>query len=170
MGARLTTAIRIGDSANAILQRVKAFDQEELRNNEEWDMRAHIGIEPMLLALSMELALKAWFVFDHDTPEVIRVHKLPILFEELKPESQDKLDSEFRKSVAPLHPNLFYIDYGIRNVLKQHEDAFVDWRYIYEAKNITCDESAFIATLEMVLSEFRKRYRIEEVPPIWSSE
>ncbi|MBL4644831.1 MAG: hypothetical protein COA52_11640 [Hyphomicrobiales bacterium] len=124
----------------------------------------------MLLALSMELALKAWFVFDYDTPEVIRSHNLSKLFASLKPESQDKLDFEFRQSVALLHPNIFYIDYGIKNVLEQHENAFVDWRYIYEAENITFDKSAFTATLEMLLSEFKKRYRIEEVSPILPSE
>ncbi len=34
------------------------------------------GVEPMLLALSMELALKAWFVFDFDDPKTPRTHDL----------------------------------------------------------------------------------------------
>ncbi|WP_306260995.1 hypothetical protein [Pararhizobium sp. IMCC21322] len=117
MSAAITIAIRIADSANAALQRVKAFDQENLRNKKERDIRAHIWIEQMLLALSMELALKAWFLFDHDTPKVIKSHNLPELFARLKSESQSKLDSEFRRSVAPHHPDFFSIDHGIRNVL-----------------------------------------------------
>lgn len=170
MSARLSIAIRIADSANALLQRVETFNQEDVHNNEEWDMRAHAGIEPMLLALSMELALKAWFVFDYDTPEVKRSHNLSKLFAGLKPESQNKLDSEFRRSVAPRHPNLFSIDYGIRDVLTHHENAFIDWRYTHEAKNMSFHTSTFIATLKMVLSEFKKRYRIKKIPPIWPSD
>jgi len=170
MGARLTTAIRIADSAHAVLQRVQAFDQEDFRKKHEWDLRSQMAIDPMLLALSMELALKAWFVFDHDTTKVIRTHNLPKLFAGLKPESQDKLDFEFKQSVAPLHPNIFYFDYGIRNVLLQHADAFTDWRYVYEPKNMRFERVVFIATLEMLLGEFRKRYRTEEVQPIWPSQ
>ena len=166
MSVRLTTAIRISDSANAILQRVKVFDYEGLGTNEEWDARAHVGIEPMLLALSMELALKAWFVFDHDTLEVIKSHCLPKLFAGLKSESQHKLDSRFRESVAPLHPNFINIDYGIKTILEMHANAFVDWRYVYEAKSMSFESAAFIATLEMVLEEFKKRYRVEKVAPI----
>lgn len=170
MGARLTTAIKIADSANAILQRVNAFDQEDMRSKKDWDMRAHLGIDPMLLGLSMELALKAWFVFDHDKPKVLRSHNLPKLFAALKSESQDKLESTFRQSVAPYHPNIFIIDYGIRSVLLQHENAFEDWRYSYEARHLSFEKSVFIATLEMVLREFKKRYRTEKIPPVWNSE
>lgn len=166
MVARLTTAINVANSAYAILQRERAFDQQELRIDEGWDMRAHIGIQPLLLALAMELALKAWFVLDHDTEKIIRSHKLSKLFAGLKPESQGKLDFEFRQSVAPLHPNFLHLDYGIQNVLTQHEDAFIDWRYTFETKNTSFEKSVFVATLEMVLSEFNKRYHIEDVPPI----
>ncbi len=169
MSAGLTIGVKIADSATALLQRVKAFNEENSRLPEEWDMSAHIGINPMLLALSMELALKAWYVFDHDTPEAKWGHNLSELFEGLKQESQDKLDAEFRRSVVPFHPNFLYVDYGIRNVLAQHESAFVDWRYTYERKSISFHESTFVATLEMVLSEFRKRYRTVKVPQTWPS-
>lgn len=164
MGARLTTAIKIAESANAILQRVKAFDPEAVRSNEDWDMRAHMGIDPMLLGLSMELALKAWYVFDHNKTEGMRVHHLPDLFAKLKTESQEKLDSEFKHSVAPRHPNILHINYGIRNVFEQHKNAFVNWRYIYESKNMNFEQSVFTATLEMMLREFKTRYRTEKVP------
>lgn len=177
MGARLTIGIKIADSATAILQRVQAFDTSGIKSPEEWDMGAHIGINPTLLAFSMELALKAWFVLDHDTLEIKRGHNLSKLFEALSPDSQAKLDSEFRRSVAPIHLNFFGTEYGIRDVLSHHENAFVDWRYLHESlntksgkdKTIHFHESAFVATLEMVLGEFRKRYRTVEVPPVWSS-
>lgn len=169
MNAGLTIGVKIAESAIAILQRVEAFDQNTSQIPEDWDMGAHIGINPMLLALSMELALKAWFVFDHNKANVKRSHNLLKLFEGLNQDSQYKLDAEFRRSVAPYHPSGLFVDYGIRNVLAQHENAFVDWRYTYEKKNVSFHTSTFKATLEMVLMEFRKRYRMVEVPPIGRS-
>lgn len=165
MSHRLTTAIKIADAARAVLLKTKSFPDKELLEQYEWKDREHIGVEPMLLALSMELALKAWFVFDHDNPKFMRSHNLMKLFERLKPESQQKLDDEFKRSVAPIHPNFFYIDYGIRDVLYQHKDAFTEWRYLHEAKkSMMFDLVAFEATLEMVLREFRKRYREVPIP------
>ena len=86
MSAGLTIGVELADSATALLQRVDNFNKETTELPKEWDLRAHSGINPMLLGLSMELALKAWHVFDHDTPK-IRGHDLLILFEGLKQES-----------------------------------------------------------------------------------
>ncbi|MZR14588.1 hypothetical protein GQE99_16330 [Maritimibacter sp. DP07] len=166
MSARLSTAIRIGDAAMAILRKTRSFPDQRLGEIEDWADREHIGVEPMLLALSMELALKAWFVFDHDNPDALKSHDLIKLFEALLPESQQKLDQEFRRSVNPPHASPFFDDYGIRDILTQHKDAFIDWRYLHEAKKtMMFDQSVFEATLEMVLREFRKRYLIETVTP-----
>ncbi|MGF9566642.1 hypothetical protein AAIH70_24325 [Neorhizobium sp. BT27B] len=120
----------------------------------------------MLLALAMELALKAWFVFDFDDPKHSRSHDLSKLFGRLKPESQEKLAQEFKRSVAPYHPNIFYGDYSIEHVLHQHKDAFVDWRYMHEPKSTMFERGAFEATLEMVLSEFDKSYYTLPVAPL----
>jgi hypothetical protein len=163
MNFGLTIGVKIADSATAILQRVEAFNQDYPQLPEDWNMRAHIGIDPMLLALSMELALKAWYVFDHNTAEVKRSHNLLKLFEAIKQDSQMKLDAEFRRSVAPSHA----IDgYGIKDVLTPHQNAFVDWRYMHDSNSLGFHTSTFKATLEMVLSELRKQYRTVEVPPI----
>lgn len=167
MTARLSTAIRIGDAAHAIFRKTKSFPEQGFEGVEDWAEREHVGVEPMLLALSMELALKAWFVFDHDDPNVAKSHDLTKLFDALLPESQQRLDDEFKRTVIPRHPSVFFIDYGIRDLLSQHKDAFVDWRYLHEAKkSMMFDQSAFEATLELVLREFRKRYRIEPVKPL----
>jgi len=167
MSARLSDAIRLGDAAAAILRKTLTFPDQGFGDCVDLRESNHIGVEPMLLALSMELALKAWFVFDYDDPKVARSHNLIKLFESLKPESQEKLDTEFKRSVAPYHPGFLFMDYSIRHLLYQHKDAFIDWRYLHErGKNISFDQSAFQATLEMVLREFRKRYRIEPVVPL----
>jgi hypothetical protein len=164
MTARLSIAIQIGDAARAILRKTRSFPERGFGNYADLRASNHIGVEPMLLALSMELALKAWFVFDYDNPKVAKSHDLMKLFESLKPESQATLNAEFQRSVVPFHPDGFYIDYNISHILYQHKDAFVDWRYLHEPnKTMSFDQSAFEATLEMVLSEFEKRYRIEPI-------
>lgn len=165
MNARLTTAIRIGEAAKAILRKTQSFPDREFGKPDEVSELEHIGVEPMLLALSMELALKAWFVFDYDNPRVAKSHDLMKLFDSLKPESQEKLDAEFRGTVAPHHPSGLYTDYSIRHILYQHRNAFIDWRYLHETKSVMFDQGAFEATLVMVLREFDKRYRIERAPP-----
>jgi len=170
MSARLSTAIRIGEAAKAIFRKAQSFPGPEFGKDADLRESEHVGVEPMLLALSMELALKAWFVFDYDDPKVVKSHNLMKLFDSLKPESQEKLDAEFRRSVVPYHPNGFFVDHSIRHILYQHQDAFTDWRYLHEAnKSMMFDQGAFEATLEMVLREFEKRYRIERVAPIWPS-
>ncbi len=162
MSARLSTAIRIGNAARAVFIKTRSFPGREFGEHGDLSESNHVGVEPMLLALAMELALKAWFVFDHDDPKVIKSHDLVELFDGLKLESQEKLDAEFKRAVIPYHPNVFYIDYSIRHLLHQHKDAFIDWRYLHEAKgSMMFDQSAFEATLEMVLREFEKRYRTE---------
>lgn len=169
MSARLTTAIKIAEAAKAIVRKTQSFPIREIEEFGDDCQHEHVGVEPMLLALSMELALKAWFVFDFDDPKTAKSHDLAKLFDRLKPESQEKLDAEFKSSVAPYHPNFFYVDYGIRDILYQHKGAFVDWRYLHEPKSTMFDQSAFEATLEMVLKEFDKRYRSERVEPPWRS-
>ena len=66
MSARLTTAIRISEAARAILLKTRSFPSLEESDLSE---HRHVGVEPKILALSMELALKAWFVFDFDKPK-----------------------------------------------------------------------------------------------------
>ncbi|MBO9193342.1 hypothetical protein J5277_04385 [Rhizobium sp. 16-449-1b] len=170
MSARLSTAIRIGDAARAILRKTRSFPDGGFGECEDLRHGNHIGVEPMLLALSMELALKAWFVFDYDDPNVAKSHDLLKLFDSLKPESQEKLDAEFKRSVVPYHPNCLFMDYDIRHTLFQHKDAFIDWRYLHEGgKTMSFEQSAFEATLEMVLREFEKRYYVEPFKPLLSS-
>lgn len=161
MSAHLMTAIRIGEAARGILNKTKRFPESE-----DLSIHEHIGVEPMLLALAMELALKAWFVFDYNDAKAPWTHDLIKLFEKLKPESQEKLDLEFKASVAPYHPDWLHIDYSIRDLLHQHKDAFVAWRYLHQRKqSLRFNQGAFEATLEMVLREFEKRYRIVPLAP-----
>ncbi|MGY9038390.1 MAG: hypothetical protein ACKVLA_11285 [Rhodobacterales bacterium] len=174
--AGLTLGVEIADAAAAILQRVEFFEQENGHFPKGWDVRAHARIDPMLLSFAMELAMKAWFVFDYNAAEAKRGHNLSELFEALLPESKERLDSEFRRSVAPASMDFFGQEYGIRDLLSSHANSFVDWRYLHETiklpekRPVGFHQSAIIATLEMVLVEFRKRYRTIEVLRPWQSE
>ncbi|MGQ8630164.1 hypothetical protein ACUTJJ_01610 [Agrobacterium sp. DKPNP3] len=165
MSHRLTTAIRICDAAKAILRKTRSFPGEASNDQDVALQMKELGVEPMLLALAMELALKAWFVFDFDDPKHSKSHDLAKLYGRLKSQSREKLDREFKQSVAPYHSNIFYVDYGIEDVLYQHKDAFVDWRYMHEPKSTMFDRGAFEATLDMVIREFDKRYYTEPVRP-----
>ncbi len=93
-----------------------------------------------------------------------------MLFEGLKSESQEKLDAEFQRSVAPYRPGILITGNKMRDVLQPHANAFVDWRYLHEPQqNIMSDKSLFVATLEMVLREFKKCYRTEKASLPWPS-
>ena len=167
MSHRLSTAIKISEASNAILQRVLAFDKMHNKNQEDWKLSADIGIDPMLLALAMELALKAWYVFDHDTDKVLRSHNLEKLFDGLLPASQEKLETGFRLSIVPYHGGGWFQELELRDVLSNHANAFVDWRYLHEAQSASFDVSTFTATLEMVLQEFNKRFRTVKYQPFF---
>ena len=162
----LSTGVKLEKQARSILKQTQAMAKADphefgIRREELTD------VEPMLLALSMEFALKAWFVWDHNTLKTKRIHDLSRLFELLSDTSKERLDRKFRKNVAPLHPSLFVSDCGIRDVLSQHANAFVEWRYIHEKRDhgISFNFTTFIATLEMVLDEFATLYRNELVSP-----
>lgn len=53
MSARLSTAIDVADAAKAILLRVQSFNDSLTQKEEDLSARALIGIDPMLLTLSM---------------------------------------------------------------------------------------------------------------------
>ena len=115
--------------------------------------------------LAMELALKAWFVFGHDTSEVILSHDLCKLFDGLKSESQTELDIAFRKNIVPNYRYGFPFEFGFKDVLEKHADAFIQWRYKHEITHAMFETGAFIATLELVIQELRARYQIRNVNP-----
>jgi hypothetical protein len=163
LSIRLSLAVRIGESATALLKSVQIRDDKNFLGDHGPD-GGHVGVEPILLALSMELALKAWWAFDHDSQGIPKTHNLKKLFDKLLPESRDKLRTEFRRCVAPHHTGLF-IRCEIDDILSQYSDTFLDWRYLHELKGgLSFDRRLFEDTLELVLLEFGKRYRENPVP------
>lgn len=166
VSAGLSTGVKLEQYSRSILKQVSAMS-EGCHTGEFGQERVHIGIEPMLLALSMEFALKAWFVWDHDRHDPIKTHNLTKLFDALATSSQERLNLEFRKKVAPLHPWAGWMEYNIRDILEHHANAFVEWRYIHEPRDggLGFDFTTFFATLQLILDEFGKRYETIEISP-----
>ncbi len=164
--AGLSTGVKLEQYARSILKQVLAMSDGS-NSGELGQGRVHIGVEPMLLALAMEFALKAWFVWDHDRHDPIKTHNLTKLFDALPSSSKERLVIEFEKKVAPLHPWGGWMDYSIRDILDHHANAFVEWRYLHEYRDggLSFDFTTFIATLQLVLDEFGKRYETMETRP-----
>lgn len=166
MFAGLSTGVKLEQYARSMLKQVLSMEDDPRVDHTQHE-RVHIGVEPMLLALAMEFALKAWFVWDHDRHDPIRTHNLTTLFDALPDTSKERLDGAFRGKVAPYHPWGMWIEYGIRDILDHHANAFVDWRYLHEERDrgLSFDFTTFVATLELVLDEFGKRYETKEISP-----
>lgn len=164
--AGLTTGVKLEEHSRSILKQVLAIDDRPERYFLPRE-RLHIGIEPMLLALAMELALKAWYVWDHDRHDPVRSHDLLKLYEALSVSTKEKLNARYKEEVAPYQPWGNVMDYSITDLLASHKDAFVEWRYLHEPRDggISFDYTTFVATLELILDEFGKLYKTVEHKP-----
>ena len=169
----LLKAIDIATASMAILRHVHEVDpMEPMAAQEEFCgsslLRAQMSIEPMLLALSMELALKAWIVYDGTKKDAPYAHDLWKLFSNTSAATQERLKKRYEMEIAPVHPNIFFSDYGLEHVLKNARNAFVQWRYSYELDRARFDHGLFTETVEMILSEFESRIVVEKQPPPFS--
>ena len=161
----MSLGVSLGEYANSLLHQAKNFDKDKDFEESDFINYIHIGIEPMLLALSMELALKAWYAFESDCVSPVRTHYLTKLFKKLKVETQEELDKEFKNIADAMYPSIFEKNHNIMDFLEQHADAFIKWRYIHEYKgpeSTTFDTTLFIATVEMILREFKKCYTLKQ--------
>ncbi|WP_282060075.1 hypothetical protein [Roseobacter litoralis] len=164
--AGLSTGVKLEQYARSMLKQVLSM-QDGAQRHDLSQERVHIGVEPMLLALAMEFALKAWFVWDHDRHDPVKTHNLTKLFDALPVSSQERLDTSFQQKIAPFHPWSGWMEYSIRDILDHHADAFVEWRYLHEKRDrgLSFNFTVFVATLELVLDEFGKRYETREISP-----
>lgn len=169
----LLKAIDIATTSMAILRHVQGIAlSEPMAAQEEFCgsslLRAQIGIQPMLLALSMELALKAWIVYENTKKDVPRSHDLWKLFSYTSAATQEQLKKRYEREIAPGHPNIFSTDYGLEHVLENACGAFVQWRYSFELETARFDTGLFTETVEMILSEFESRIVVVKQPPPFS--
>lgn len=164
----LSTGVKLQQYANSLLK-AAAFLQENPQSPTERE-RVHIGIDPMLFALAMEFALKAWYVWDHNCHTPPKTHNLLKLFEALDSSSKQRLENVFQSKVALDVPTDHLLYREIRGVLYAHANAFTEWRYIHEPRErgLFWESSSFVPTLELILEEFDKLYTTQEILPLWA--
>jgi hypothetical protein len=93
----------------------------------------------ILLAIDIEILLKAISLADNDTP-ASNVHDWTKLFNTLSASHQQEIISNM--------PQCFQADFP--TLLDNNKNAFIRWRYSYEYDNLTCDWT-FINDLANVL-------------------
>lgn len=168
----LSKAVDIAASSKAMLLHVQRKDAFEITDlPEEFCgsslFKAQTGIPPMLLALSMELALKAWIVYDGTKQDVPRTHDLLKLFSYSSSVTQERLKARYDREIAPHHPSFHYLDDGLEHILEHARNAFVQWRYVHEIDRAYFNVIVIIETIEMVLSEFESRIvMVKPMPPL----
>lgn len=138
------------------------------------DYRLFLGMGmagAILLSLATEIALKAWQCSDRGRAPV-RTHDLLRLFELLDTDTQAMLEARMRKLsphsawagdprfrnlnadfqamfAAKMHP--------LRDVLCEHRDANVDWRYLYERPFVSFETSEIDRALTVLIDAFYER-------------
>ena len=108
---------------------------------------------PVLLAFSMELALKAWRSREAENQKVPKTHDLLKLFDGLSEDAQLCLDEAF-PVIPNVHPQLPPIRPGLRSILSSHKDAFVIWRYVHERRQARFEDGIFNDALTAVIDTF----------------
>ena len=116
---------------------------------------------PVLLALAMEFALKAWSTREKNnyTP----THDLEKLFKSLGQESQKQLEYAFPEILHPdfesLPKDLGFPPFrpGLKSLLKLHKDAFVKWRYSHEQHRGDFELGIFGEALDAVILAYEKQ-------------
>ncbi|MEM5474600.1 hypothetical protein WNZ14_22985 [Hoeflea sp. AS60] len=168
----LSKAIDIAASSKALVRHVQGMEPFDTKAPlEEFCgsslFKAQNSISPMLLALSMELAMKAWVVYDGTKNDVPREHDLSKLFSYTSLATQECLKARYDREIAPRHPSFIYLDDGLERTLENARNAFVQWRYVHELERAHFDVSVFIETIEMILSEFESRIVVvKHAPPL----
>ena len=111
---------------------------------------------PVLLALSMEVALKAWWVREVKDKELPKTHDLLKLFDGLPEQTRIRLENSHPVLLNPDHPKLPPFRQGLRSLLASNSAKFVEWRYPHEILHSSFPNGEFKAALSSVIDEFFK--------------
>ena len=129
---------------------------------------------PILLSLATEIALKAWLCLEQKKAHT-RTHNLLKLFDRLIPNTQEILEARMRKvspysvcaeqpgmqNLEPLIQDMFAArTHPLRDILCEHCNANMDWRYLYEKKHFAKFETGEIdLALTVIIDAYYKRRR-----------
>ena len=146
----------------------------EAAQSDEWLFRGMILAGPILLSLATEIALKAWLCLEQKKAPP-RTHDLLELFDLLKQDTQEMLEARMRKvsrhSVCAEQPGMQNLKpylqdmvaarmHPLRNVLCEHRNANVHWRYLYEKEPFAKFETGEIdCALTVIFDAYYKSWR-----------
>lgn len=108
---------------------------------------------PVLLTLSMELALKAWWAKENKDNDVPKSHDLLKLFDGLNEDTRTRLETAHPEVPNP-YRGLPPIRSGLRSTLASNRSVFVEWRYLHELSSAWFPEGEFDEALSSVIGEF----------------
>ena len=107
---------------------------------------------PILLSLAAEIGLKAWQCKERNGPPD-KTHDLLKLFDGLGENARRRLEDkmpEVPRPVAGLPP----IYPGIRNVLCQNKNLFVEWRYAHEHVSLFAETGVLKTALTAIVEAY----------------
>ena len=109
---------------------------------------------PVLLSLATEIALKAWQCREQDGKHD-RGHDLLKLFDGLKEDTRRRLEAKMQDVPLPGADltKFPWIRKGLHEALRLNRNAFVDWRYLHEARTGRVFETAAIKQALTVIVE-----------------
>jgi HEPN domain-containing protein len=170
----LNGAIEIAAASKALLGHVQkkcsgiflGVDEEFCGQNLT---KGTMAIEPMLLALSTELALKAWIVREGGQQGIPRTHDLSKLFGLLSEATRRRLSERFNDEVLPHYRSWFAIDEDLEYSLASISNAFVEWRYLHEQESASFEAGKVEQIVELILSEFESTIYLRRLVPPKSS-
>lgn len=116
-----------------------ALQQNKMHNGKLLEFDHIIISRIILLAIDIEILLKAMSLADNDV-QASNTHDWVKLYYSLSAEHQQEIVDKM--------PVEFQVDFI--SLLENNKDAFIRWRYSYEASNLTCDWT-FINELANVL-------------------
>ena len=104
---------------------------------------------PVLLALAVELALKALQWNERDGRQPDRTHDLLALFKDLKKDTRERIEANMPE-VPGILPDLPRRP-GIRTALCRAKNVFVNWRYPYEHRGLMVETADLKTALKAIL-------------------
>ena len=103
----------------------------------------------MLLALAIELALKALQWNERDGRQPDHTHDLLKLFKGLKKDTRERIEANMPE-VPGILPELPRRP-GIRTALSRARNVFIDWRYRYEHPGLIVETAELKTALKAIL-------------------
>ncbi len=113
---------------------------------------------PVLLALAMELALKAWWAKENKVSEIPKTHDLLRLFDGLSEDTRTGLESAHPEVPHPIR-GFPPVRPGLRSMLASNSAVFVEWRYLHELRRAGFPHGEFNEALSSVIREFDRTAR-----------